>query len=100
MSQKFEAGDVVRIADEFPPFMSHFDGRGCEAVVVGSYADQYGGSHEDDEDTSYTLNIRGHGRISWYQESMLTLIREGGTTRQTKGLLKEWGSNARVNTND
>lgn len=67
--QKFHKGDWVRVAKDLGPSMSHFTSD-CEAIVIGSYADQYGG-----EDTnSYTLHIEGRGQVSWYYEKQLELI--------------------------
>jgi hypothetical protein len=66
--QKFHKGDLVQVGD-MPDYMKHFTGN-CEAMVIGSYADQYGGNNRD----SYTLHIKGHGEVSWYKERQLTLI--------------------------
>lgn len=71
--QAFQKGDLVRLADVFPDCMSHFGGRGSQAIVIGSYSDQYGGM-DDDTDPGYTLFIEGRGESSWYQQSLLTLI--------------------------
>jgi len=71
-AQKFSKGDWVRVADDLGPSMRHFTA-GCEAIVIGSYADQYGG----DDITSYTLHLKGSGRCSWYHEHQLTLIEAG-----------------------
>lgn len=69
MEQKFKKGDHVKIADDLGESMSHFQS-GCDAIVIGSYADQYGGS----DITSYTLHIKGSGENSWYYENQLELI--------------------------
>jgi hypothetical protein len=60
--------------------MSHFQS-GCEAIVIGSYADQYGGSNHN----SYTLHIKDSGRCSWYYGQQLTLIERG-----RYDLLEQW----------
>lgn len=71
--QQFQRGDVVRVADDLGSFMSHFRA-GADAVVMGSYADQYGGSDHD----SYTLMFCDNGsEVSWYYGAQLTLIRHG-----------------------
>lgn len=78
--QKFHKGDWVRVAKDLGPYMRHFTAD-CEAIVIGSYADQYGG---DDRDC-YTLHLKGRGECSWYFESQLTMIE---TWRMDK--LQEW----------
>ena len=72
MSQKFFKGDLVKIADDLGRSMSHFP-QGCEAVVIATYAEQYGGGGND----KYTLHVlkKGEGgENSWYYENQLTLI--------------------------
>lgn len=78
--QKFKKGDLIRIAkdldsslsfssENLEPPMSHFP-KDRDAIVIGSYADQYGGC-----DTKiYTLFLRGGGKCAWYKERHLTLI--------------------------
>jgi hypothetical protein len=74
--QKFLRGQRVRIG-EMPPWMRHFE-HNTDAIVVGSYRDQYG--HGDGKShQQYTLllfNQDGtiHGTCSWYLENQLTLI--------------------------
>jgi len=80
--QKYHKGDHVRIAADLGGSMSHFP-KDCEAIVIGSYADQYGGGGR--VDPTYTLYIKGLGRHSWYYESQLTLI----AIRQIE-LLEQW----------
>ena len=75
MSQKFHKDDHVQVGD-MPPYMSHFTGN-CEAIVIGSYADQYGGGNR--ERATYTLNLKEGGHVSWYEEDQLTLIRAQAT---------------------
>jgi len=70
--QKFNRGDWVRVAKDLGPYMSHFTAD-CEAIVIGSYADQYGGSNHN----SYTLHLKGAGQCSWYYGEQLTLIEPG-----------------------
>lgn len=78
--QKFHKGDLVRVAKDLGPSMSHFTAD-CDAIVIGSYNDQYGGGNTD----SYTIHIKGRGQTAWYYENQLTLIESG---RMDK--LKEW----------
>ncbi len=68
-NQKFKKGDLVRVAKDLGSSMSHFTSD-CDAIVIGSYNDQYGGGDTD----SYTLHLKVGGRCSWYYESQLTLI--------------------------
>lgn len=70
--QKFQRGDWVRVVKDLGPSMSHFTAD-CEAIVIGSYADQYGGSDHN----SYTLHLKGRGQCSWYYGEQLTLIEAG-----------------------
>ena len=53
MMQKFKKGDMVRVAKDLGPYMSHFTGD-CEAIVMGSYADLFGG----DDRKSYKLYLK------------------------------------------
>ena len=78
--QKFHRGDWVKIADDLGSTMRHFKA-GCEAIVIGSYKDQYGGNDSE----SYTLHIRDSGKVSWYYGSQLTLIESA-----RHDLLAEW----------
>jgi hypothetical protein len=87
--QKFKNGDLVRVAKDLGPRMSHFTAD-CDAIVIGSYADQFGGGSDDDDEDSraqhqYTLYLKDEGETSWYEEDQLTLIESG---RRDK--LKEW----------
>lgn len=79
MQQKFQAGDLVRVADNLGPSMEHFQ-KGCNAIVLGSYADQFGGDNHE----VYTLFIENHGEVSWYYESQLTFV------RHAPDLLESW----------
>ena len=69
LKQKFQKGDFVRVAKDLGPAMSHFTSD-CDAIVLGSYADQYGGKNI----TSFTIHIKAEGRVAWYEEHQLTLI--------------------------
>jgi len=72
--QKFKRGNLVHIAKDLGSMMSHFESD-KDAIIVGSYADQYGGSKTD----SYTVMFPDTGgESSWYMEPQLTLIDEGG----------------------
>lgn len=84
--QKFHKYDHVQIAKDLGGGMSHFE-NDTDAVVIGSYADQFGGS----DTKSYTLYVNGHGEISWYEEWQLTLLDKNG-----KKLLKDWKSAAKI----
>lgn len=84
--QKFKYGDLVQVADDLGPSMSHFQS-GVKAIVIGSYKDQYGGNNT----SSYTVHIEGAGRTSWYEECQLELIEEGRAD-----ILQEWEQNKEV----
>ena len=70
--QKFQKGDWVRVAKDLGRSMRHFTAN-CEAIVIGSYADQYGGDCRED----YTLHLKESGECSWYHGHQLTLIESG-----------------------
>ena len=78
--QKFKKGDLVRIAKDLGPSMSHFQSD-CDAIIIGSYADKYRGDNTD----SYTLHLKGRGQVSWYEEHQLTLIKPNCID-----LLRQW----------
>lgn len=78
--QKFHHGDLVRIAKDLGQSMRYFESD-RDAIVVGSYSDQYGG----DDTKSYTLHLEGRGPVSWYSEHQLTLIEEN-----RRDLLIKW----------
>jgi hypothetical protein len=67
--QKFKKGDLVYITDSMPDTMKHFTG-GTMAVVMGSYADEYGGGER--EKHIYSLFVKGEGPVAWYKEDQLT----------------------------
>lgn len=81
--QKLHQGDLVRVAKDLGPSMSHFEAD-CNAIVVGSYADQYGGDSDHSRD-SYTIYIEDHGQVSWYYGSQLTLVE-----KNRSDLLEKW----------
>jgi hypothetical protein len=66
---KYAIGDVVQIADDLGPYMSHFPGAGKTAMVIES--DPY---NDNDAEYKYGLRIENHGDSWWYYESQLTLI--------------------------
>jgi hypothetical protein len=80
--QKFHKGDLVRIAKDLGSCMSHFTAD-CDAIVLGSYRDQFGGSGNDTK--SYSVFLKDEGECSWYEEWQLTLIQPARLD-----LLKEW----------
>lgn len=80
MKQQFQRGDLVHVAKDLGPTMRHFQAD-VDAIVLGSYADQYGG----DDRSNYTLFLKGGGRVSWYHGHQLTLIEAGRTD-----LLAQW----------
>lgn len=73
MRQKFSKLSFVRVCDEMPESMSHFDS-GFNAVVCGTYSQEYGGTDVG----SYSLYMIKDGsivnRVSWYHEDQLTLL--------------------------
>lgn len=84
--QKYQKGDHVQVAKDLGKSMSHFTSD-CEAIVIGSYVDQYGGNHVN---SSYTIHIKGKGRTSWYYEHQLDLI-----APNRLDLLEQWEQEAK-----
>lgn len=84
--QKFKKYDLVRIADDLGPCMSHFTS-GCDAIIIASYFDEYGGEDSDHHYTLYLplVNGVGGGTSAWYYEEQLTLI-----SHDRKDLFYEW----------
>jgi hypothetical protein len=78
--QKFHKGDLVHVAKDLGRSMRHFTAD-IDAIVIGSYDDQYGGGSTD----NYTLFLKGHGRCSWYYEGQLELIEAN-----RPDLLEQW----------
>ena len=72
--QTFQRGDWVRVAKDLGPSMRHFPAD-CEAIVVGSCKDRYGGGKRESQ--IYTLYLKEQGQCSWYEENQLTLIEPG-----------------------
>lgn len=78
--QRFLYGDHVMITTEC-----------CDAIVVASYHEQYGGGNTRD----YTVYIQGRGEVSWFPAHHLTLLepcREdllGAWKREAGGVVRE-----------
>lgn len=70
--QKFKKGDLVQVADDLGPMMSHFTS-GCRAIVIERSGGDYG------------LFLEGHGECWWYHTEQLTLIK-----KNSMALLKKW----------
>lgn len=69
--QKFFRGHRVKVAKDLGPHMTHFD-NDCEAIVIGSYSDQFGGNNTDS--FSLLLLTERPYTCSWYEKNQLTLI--------------------------
>jgi len=79
--QKFQRGDLVRVGAG-SSLAEHMGLIGAEAIVIGSYRDQYGG----DDTESYTLHFGPEkGEASWCDESDMTLVEPGALD-----LLRQW----------
>lgn len=75
MRQKYQHGDMVRVADDLGYTMSHFES-GVDAIILGSYQDLFGGGMEH-QYKEYSIYIRGKGVVSWYKEEQSELIKKG-----------------------
>lgn len=96
-AQIFHRGDRVRVAAQFPESMSHFDGRGEEAIVMGSYHDQYGGRADGGANGhTYTLLFLSGAEISWYDEALLTAIDGADGTDEIARIQREREEKNRV----
>ncbi len=83
MKQKFNHGDLVRIAKCLSTHDKHyFDD--CDAIVVDSYDEQYGFTRTSGL-YSYTLYLKNWGNVPWFNENHLTLIETGRFDK-----LREW----------
>lgn len=89
--QKYKHGDLVRVADDLGSMMEHFE-KGCNAIVIGSYADQFGGGGANHQ--QYTIFIEGGGETSWYYEHQLNFI------RHAPELLEAWKEQAEARSRD
>lgn len=73
LKQKFRKFTFVKVADELPANMSHFD-KGFMGIVKGSYSQLYG----TEDIKNYALFVLKNGvivnEISWYPEEILTLV--------------------------
>lgn len=81
MSQKFHRGDLVHVAKDLGPSMSHFTAD-VDAIVLGSYNDLYS---SEGSGRGYALWLKGVGKSSWYDEDQLTLLEHG-----REDLLQKW----------
>lgn len=76
--QEFFRGQRVRLASKFPLEMCHFSGKGCEAIVIGSYSDQFGGAGYESFELLImpmrTTSGKKYHTSAWYPSSLMTLI--------------------------
>ena len=75
--QKYHYGDVIHLDADPGPGRSH-SRKDEDAVVLGSYNDQYRGGEDDGRDQhQYTLLFFDGGQSSWYPEEQMTFLRHG-----------------------
>lgn len=77
MAQKFHKGDLVHVVKDLGEYMSHFPSD-MDAVVVGSYRDQYPQNCARDYVGGYTLQLASGNTVAWYDEHQLILISRAG----------------------
>jgi hypothetical protein len=73
--QKFKRFSIVKVDDEMPEEMSHFE-KGFLGIVEGTYNQLYGGG-DIQQYSLYQLDRKGKkviNTISWYDEEQLTLV--------------------------
>jgi len=90
-----------------PTWMRHFEG-GCEAIVVGSYSDLYGGHdgmgkadrfddkgclrvNQNDHQYFLLLLTKTPHQVAWYYETQLTLLSKNRDVGEK--LLQEYKDN-------
>jgi hypothetical protein len=76
-AQRLHRGDVVHVAKDLGQSMSHFK-NDFEAVVIGSYADQFYSLGPNNVDNYTLADLDTGSEISWYHDSQLTFLRHGG----------------------
>lgn len=74
--QKFKRGDKVRIAKNLGPFKQHFK-NDCDAIILSSYKDKYGGSGRDEKEYTVLFVDEGY-ECAWYEDDELTFIEHVG----------------------
>ena len=72
MKQKFRKLSFVKVCDEMPQSMSHFDS-GFDAVIEGTYSQIYGGKDIYNYSLFKIEDDKIVDSISWYEEEQLTL---------------------------
>lgn len=75
MKQKFRKLTFVKVDDEMPQSMSHFD-KGFIGIVDGTYSQIYGGDKIDIYSLYKTEEGQVVNRISWYKEYQLTELKD------------------------
>jgi hypothetical protein len=82
--QKFQTYDLIRCQPLIPWIKGpgkqviYHDYSGKRGVVVGSYADQFGGGRADKRIRKiYTVCFEGLGQVAWIDEDTMTFIEEG-----------------------
>ena len=78
MKQKFRKLTFVRVCDEMPRTMSHFDS-GFIGIVEGTYSQMFGGPNVDSYSLFKVEDNKVVNCIAWYHESQLTAIEEQDT---------------------
>lgn len=94
MTQKFFRGDLVRIADDLGPSKNHFE-KGCEAVVMYTYAEQYDSGKRNEKMYSLFILPNG-GESSWYDEEDLEFVIEDGWKKMPKNHILRRNEEARA----
>jgi hypothetical protein len=72
MPQKFFQGDHVFIGD-VPPYMRHFQNN-CEAIVLYTYAEQFGASGSNPHKQYGVYILPDGGESAWYEEDQFKFL--------------------------
>ncbi len=100
-SPKFRRYTGVKIDDEMPKSMSHFE-KGNYAIVKGTYRELHRGSMPHQE-IEYSLYLLEGGKVvncvSWYGECQLTAVPEMADVQRNLDLIEDYelGRNRREN---
>lgn len=73
MSQKLFAGDLVQIAKDLGPYMTHFE-KDQPAIILYSYAERYDSNSESNYNQYAVYLIESKRTVSWYDGTQLRFI--------------------------
>lgn len=75
MSQKLFAGDLVQVAKDLGPYMTHFE-KDQPAIILYSYAERYDSNSEANYNQYTVYLINSKRTVAWYDVTQLRFIEE------------------------